>query len=98
MDAFIAAGADHITIHVESEGDLVQILEHIRECGCSAGITLRPGTPAATLQPYLNLVDMVKHFGIFAKFVNNISLKNVKILREEGNLYEDYLNLKIEGE
>ncbi|MCK5804758.1 MAG: ribulose-phosphate 3-epimerase [Lentisphaeria bacterium] len=58
-EAFIAAGADHITIHVESEGDLAAILEQIRSSGCSSGITLRPGTPASALDPYLNLVDMV---------------------------------------
>lgn len=56
---FVAAGADHITIHVESNGDLHAILAEIRAAGCSTGITLRPGTPAAALLPFLGEVDMV---------------------------------------
>lgn len=56
---FVAAGADHITIHVESEGDLHAILAEIRAAGCSTGITLRPGTPASALTPFLGEVDMV---------------------------------------
>jgi ribulose-phosphate 3-epimerase len=59
IQPFVAAGADHITIHVESNGDLHAILRDIRAAGCSTGITLRPGTPAADLKPYLAEVDMV---------------------------------------
>ena len=59
IDPFLAAGADHITIHVESDGDLHAILRAIRAAGCSNGITLRPGTPAEALVPYLGEVDMV---------------------------------------
>lgn len=59
VDAFVAAGADHITIHVESEGAVACTLEQIRGQGCSAGISLRPGTPAASLVPYLDLIDLI---------------------------------------
>lgn len=59
VDAFLEAGADHVTIHVESEGDLFSILDRIHDAGCSAGITLRPGTCASELSPYLDRVDMV---------------------------------------
>ncbi|MBT3287048.1 MAG: ribulose-phosphate 3-epimerase [Victivallales bacterium] len=59
IESFLAAGADHITIHVESNGDLHAILREIRAAGCSNGITLRPGTPTEALIPYLAEVDMV---------------------------------------
>ena len=58
VEAFAKAGADHITIHVESEGDIAGIINHIHELGCSAGITLRPGTPVESLYPYLPMVEM----------------------------------------
>lgn len=58
-DQFIKAGADHITFHIESEGDPAELIRHIHETGCSAGITLRPGTPAEALQPVIGDVDMV---------------------------------------
>lgn len=59
IDAFSEAGADHITLHVESDGDLGALFEQIRSLGCSTGITLRPGTPAADLAPYLLMVDLI---------------------------------------
>lgn len=59
LEAFAKAGADHITIHVESEGDTRKTLARIRELGCSAGITLRPGTSVEALAPFLDQVAMV---------------------------------------
>lgn len=59
IDAFLDAGADHITLHVESNGDLPAMLRRIRAAGASAGLTLRPGTPAERLQPYVGLLDLI---------------------------------------
>ena len=58
VESFAKAGADHITIHVESEGNIAEIINHIHELGCSAGITLRPGTPVESLYPFLPMVEM----------------------------------------
>jgi ribulose-phosphate 3-epimerase len=59
VEAFAKAGANHITIHVETGGDVPAILERIVELGCSPGLCLKPGTPAAAIEPYLDLVRMV---------------------------------------
>jgi ribulose-phosphate 3-epimerase len=59
VDSFVEAGADHITVHVESEGAVACTLEQIRSHGCSTGLSLRPGTPAASLAPYLDLLDLI---------------------------------------
>ncbi|MBR5838680.1 MAG: ribulose-phosphate 3-epimerase, partial [Victivallales bacterium] len=59
IEPFVKAGADHITVHVESRGDLADVIRQIHDLGCSAGITLRPGTPATSLRPYLEMVEMV---------------------------------------
>ncbi len=59
VQAFVESGADHITIHVESEGAVACTLEQIRSYGCSTGLSLRPGTPAASLVPYLDLIDLI---------------------------------------
>ena len=58
VDAFVDAGADHITVHVESEGDISAVIDRIHELGCSAGITLRPGTPVESLYPFLPKVEL----------------------------------------
>lgn len=59
IQSFVDAGADSITVHVESAGDIAAALKAIRAAGCSAGITLKPGTPASAVLPYLDLVDLV---------------------------------------
>jgi ribulose-phosphate 3-epimerase len=59
VDDFLKAGADNITIHVESKGDIAELLRHIKRQNCKAGITLRPRTPVETLIPYLPLVDVI---------------------------------------
>jgi ribulose-phosphate 3-epimerase len=59
VDAFARAGADFLTIHVEAASDVAATLEAIRRRGVRPGITLRPGTPFASVEPFLPLVDLV---------------------------------------
>ncbi|WP_413561566.1 ribulose-phosphate 3-epimerase [Bdellovibrio sp. HCB209] len=56
---FIKAGADYLTIHVESTKDPATVLRQITALGAKAGITLRPGTPVESVVPLLNLCDLV---------------------------------------
>lgn len=59
LDPFLDAGADHITLHAESNGNLSELLDRIHGAGASAGMTLRPGTPAESLAPYLDRLDLI---------------------------------------
>jgi ribulose-phosphate 3-epimerase len=59
IEPFLRAGADHITLHIESNGEMEAMLARIHDAGASAGLTLRPGTPAAQLEPYVGLVDLI---------------------------------------
>ena len=59
VEPFAKAGADHITFHIESDCDPAAVIRQIHAQGCSAGITLKPGTPASALEPVLADVDMV---------------------------------------
>lgn len=56
---FLKAGADGITIHVESTKDVAGCLKSIRAGGARAGITLRPRTALGDILPYLDQVDLV---------------------------------------
>ena len=58
---FCKAGADYLTIHVESDTpeNIKKTLELIRSLGVKPGIVLKPKTTAEELAPYLPLVDMV---------------------------------------
>lgn len=51
--------ASSITIHVEAECNIGVTLSRIREAGCGAGISLRPGTSFREIEPYLDQVDLV---------------------------------------
>ena len=58
IEAFAAAGANEITIHVELGEKILQAIEHIKSLGCKAGLSVKPGTPADSLFPYLSLIDL----------------------------------------
>ena len=59
VDAFVSAGADWLTVHVEAERHLHRTVQAIRQRGAKAGVSLNPGTPAAALDEILPFVDLV---------------------------------------
>lgn len=56
---FAEAGADRITVHVETCPHLHRTIQQIKELGCKAGVTLNPGTPLSSLEAILPAVDLV---------------------------------------
>jgi ribulose-phosphate 3-epimerase len=69
-DAFLDAGADLLTFHVEvaANGDIGKLLAHIRGRGCKAGLSIQPNTPAAALAPWVEELDLVLVMSVFAGF------------------------------
>jgi ribulose-phosphate 3-epimerase len=59
VEAFIDAGCDSITVHVEVDEPVEPTLRTIRAAGRAAGLALRPATPLAALEPYREDVDIV---------------------------------------
>ena len=59
LEAFAKAGANNITIHVETCPNLLQTVEKIKSLGCNAGITLNPPTLVSALDAALPLADLV---------------------------------------
>ena len=61
VDAFVKAGADYLTIHMEADEpqNTLEALDRIHALGCKAGIVLKPKTPAEAALPYLEKCDMV---------------------------------------
>jgi len=56
---FAQAGADRLTVHVETCPHLHRTVQHIKELGVRAGVTLNPATPLAALEEILPQVDLV---------------------------------------
>jgi ribulose-phosphate 3-epimerase len=59
LEAFAKAGADLITVHVEAGPHVHRSLQAIRSLGKRAGVTLNPGTPEATVEHVIDLVDLI---------------------------------------
>ena len=56
---FAKAGADYIVFHAECEDDIAATIAAIRAAGCRVGLAVNPGTPAETLWPWLDQLDLV---------------------------------------
>jgi len=67
VQSYVAAGADMVTVHVESSRyvhRVLQVLEGMEnvndpERGILRGIALNPGTPLEVVEPLLDMVEMV---------------------------------------
>jgi len=69
-DAFLDAGADLLTFHVEvaKNGDVPALLGRVRARGARVGMSLQPDTPAEALAPYVRELDLVLVMSVFAGF------------------------------
>ena len=59
LEAFAKAGADIITVHVEAGPHIHRSLQAIRALGKKTGVTMNPGTPVESVEPVLDLVDLI---------------------------------------
>jgi ribulose-phosphate 3-epimerase len=59
LEAFAKAGADVITVHVESGPHVHRSLQAIRALGKKAGVTMNPGTPVSTIENVIDIVDLI---------------------------------------
>jgi ribulose-phosphate 3-epimerase len=59
IEAFVKAGADIVTIHVEAAVHLHRSLHYIRTAGARPSVSLNPSTPPELIEYVLGDVDMV---------------------------------------
>ena len=60
-EAFCRAGADLVNFHVEadSEENILAAIEKTRALGKKTGVTLKPGTEAAAVLPFIENTDLI---------------------------------------
>ena len=68
IEAFRKAGADGITIHVESTENPAEVLKAIRALGAKPAISISPDTKAEAIFPLLPLCDMVLVMTVYPGF------------------------------
>jgi ribulose-phosphate 3-epimerase len=97
-EAFRDAGADLLTVHVESNGDARQMLQQIRDLGMGAGIALDTSTPLAQIESCLDLCDLALVMSVPAGFgrqpFDPTALDKLRRLRE---LADDRVMLQVDG-
>jgi len=59
IDKFADAGADSITIQLESTPNVHYVLMKIRDRGCLAGLAINPGTPPEAVSELVEAADLV---------------------------------------
>jgi ribulose-phosphate 3-epimerase len=59
LEAFAKAGSDIITVHVEAGPHIHRSLQAIRALGKKSGVTVNPGTPVESIEPVIDLVDLI---------------------------------------
>jgi len=56
---FVDSGADLITFHLEATSNPQAVIDEIHKYGKKAGLSIKPGTSAHELIPYLDKVEMI---------------------------------------
>jgi ribulose-phosphate 3-epimerase len=87
IEDFKKAGADIITFHVESSSPVGETVDKILECGCKAGISIKPNTAAEMVFPYLDKLSMVLVMTVEPGFGGQSfmpeTMEKIKTLRSE---------------
>lgn len=67
-EAFVKAGCDLLTFHIEVADEPQQVVEHIRGLGASVGICINPSTPVSAIESVLGDVDLVLVMSVWPGF------------------------------
>lgn len=99
---FAAAGADILTVHVETCPHLNRTIQQIKALGVRAGVTLNPATPLSSLEEILPSVDLVLIMSVNPGFGGQAFLKTSinKISRLRKMLHErdlDSVEIEVDG-
>jgi ribulose-phosphate 3-epimerase len=103
LPRFLEAGANSVTVHVESESrhEVPEILATIRAGGCGVGLTLNPATPFEAVAPYLTNIDllliMTVHPGFGGQAFQPEMMEKVRRAKEWRDAHGGKLNIEVDG-
>ncbi len=101
IDDIADCGADIITVHLEACEDLHATIEKIKRRGIKAGISIKPGTSADAIKPYLNMVDLILVMSVEPgfggqKFIDN-SLRRISDIKEMISEMDNPPEIEVDG-
>ena len=98
---FLAAGADSITFHLESESDTKKTIDAIRAGGAKAALSIKPKTPVEAVFPYLDRLSMVLIMSVEPGFggqrFQESCLEKIRALRQEAQKRQQPLLIQVDG-
>lgn len=101
VDAFAAAGADWITVHVEACNHLQRTVSRIRELGKRPGVVLNPATSLASLDYILEEIDLVMLMSVNPGFGGQSfipsTLGKIRQLRQRVEELRLHVDIEIDG-
>lgn len=79
VEAFVRAGADHVTFHIETMAaeECVRLAERARSLGASAGLAINPDTPAAPAIELAHAFDLVLVMSVHPGFSGQSFIEGV---------------------
>ncbi|QCJ42016.1 ribulose-phosphate 3-epimerase [Bacillus sp. S3] len=98
IEAFVKAGADYITVHVEACRHLHRTIQNIKSYGIKAGVVLNPATPVETIQHIIGDIDMVLLMSVNPGFGGQAFIPEIlpKIRKVKEMAEQKGINLEIE--
>ncbi|RLD06855.1 MAG: ribulose-phosphate 3-epimerase [Chloroflexi bacterium] len=101
LSAFAKAGADRLTVHVETCPHLHRTIQQIKDLGCKAGVTLNPATPIMAIEPILPFVDLVLVMSVNPGFGGQTfieeSVAKIAVLRARLDSVNPHAWLEVDG-
>lgn len=94
-----AKSSDYITFHFEAKSDINKTIDLIHNCGCKAGLSIKPNTKVSEILEYLPNLEMVLVMSVEPGFGGQSfmpnSIEKVKMLKElrEKNGYHYLINI-----
>lgn len=97
-DAFIKAGVDNITFHIEVVPNPTDFIKKLHDSGVCASLCLNPETPVSAIEKYAPLADMILvmtvHPGFGGQSFIHEAAKKIKPIRQ---LVGDKVRIEVDG-
>ena len=77
IEQFAKAGADLITIHVESSSNVKPVIKKIKDLGCKAGISVNPETSLNAIKEIIKDIDLLLIMSVHPGFSGQSFIKDV---------------------
>ena len=101
VEQFAEAGANYLTVHVETEPHLHRLVNRIHELGVKPAVTLNPATSVDLLDEILSEVDMVLVMSVNPGFGGQkfipASLDKIRRLRQKLKRLDRQVLIEVDG-